>query len=215
MDAVFHAPGDQLIQIPQLVFVDQAAIFWVVREAQGGETEKDPCKIEAVVGQELDVRLPEVGASGADALIFTAAQAYTLPVGRQLGLGDFRQVGIGVQQVIGDDGLVVAPHVRQLHVRSLRLQDSRIRFTQTQHGTDGFLPGQRILEVSGLPFKIIGIDSLAADSGDQDSAGGDTAPHIVAVAPLEPYFFPAGEEGVVPAGRVNLSRQLLHDLIYI
>jgi hypothetical protein len=60
--AVLHAPGDELVEVAQLVLVHEAPVLGVVGEAQGREVEKHPREVEAVIGQELDVRLAEVGA---------------------------------------------------------------------------------------------------------------------------------------------------------
>ena len=80
VDAVLDAPGDELVQIPQLVFVDQSAVLRVVRESEGGEAEKDPGKVEAIVSQKLDIRLPKVGAEIAAAIILAAAKTGALPL---------------------------------------------------------------------------------------------------------------------------------------
>ena len=213
VDTVFHAPGDELIQIPQLVFVDQTAVLRVVREPEGGEAEKDPGKVEAIVSQKLDICLSKVGAKIAAAVILAAAKTGALPLGRQLGLGHFRQIGFGVQQVVGNDAFVIGTHVRELHIHALRLQRGRTQLSQPQDGADGLFPGQRVLEMGGLPFKVIGIDGLTADLGDHYSAGGETAPHVVAIAPCKSSLFPAGKQRIVPGGRVTVAVQLLHDKI--
>ena len=80
MDAVLYAPGNELIQIPQLIFIDQAAILRVVRESEGRKTEKDSGKVEAVVREKLNVRFPKVGAEVATPVVLATAEASALPL---------------------------------------------------------------------------------------------------------------------------------------
>ena len=90
VDAVLDAPGDELIQIAQLVFVDQASVFRIVRKTKGGKAQKDAGKIKSVVGKEFDVRFPEIGAFRTAAVVFAAAETGALPFGGQLRLSHFR-----------------------------------------------------------------------------------------------------------------------------